>query len=69
MQDNQPTTTTAYVPGSIIYPLEPAPLPRFTPWLRFGRGNGRSQATVRRAVRRRSNLPKAIQKRLGFKCH
>lgn len=32
-------------------------------------GNHRSQATVRRAVRRRSNLPKAIQKRLGFKCH
>ena len=31
-------------------------------------GNHRSQATVRRAVRRRSNLPKAIQKRLGFKC-
>ena len=32
-------------------------------------GNHRSQATVRRAVRRRSNLPKAMQKRLGFKCH
>ncbi len=32
-------------------------------------GNRRSQATVRRAVRRRSNLPKAMQKRLGFKCH
>ena len=32
-------------------------------------GNHRSQATVRREVRRRSNLPKAIQKRLGFKCH
>ena len=68
MQDNQPTTTTAYVSG-MIYTLEPAPLKRFTPWIRFGRGNGRSQATVRRAVRRRSNLPKAMQKRLGFKCH
>lgn len=32
-------------------------------------GNHRSQATMRRAVRRRSNLPKAMQKRLGFKCH
>ena len=32
-------------------------------------GNHRSQATVRREVRRRSNLPRAIQKRLGFKCH
>ena len=32
-------------------------------------GNHRSQATVRRQIRRRSNLPKAIQKRLGFKCH
>ena len=31
--------------------------------------NTRSQATVRREVRRRSNLPGAIQKRLGFKCH
>lgn len=31
--------------------------------------NHRSQATVRRAIRRRSNLPKAMQKRLGFKCH
>ena len=32
-------------------------------------GNHRSQATVRREIRRRSNLPKAMQKRLGFKCH
>ena len=31
--------------------------------------NTRSQATRRREVRRRSNLPRAIQKRLGFKCH
>ena len=31
--------------------------------------NTRTQATARREVRRRSNLPKAIQKRLGFKCH
>ena len=31
--------------------------------------NTRSQATRRREIRRRSNLPKAIQKRLGFKCH
>lgn len=31
--------------------------------------NPRSQATRRREVRRRSNLPRAIQKRLGFKCH
>lgn len=69
MQDNQPTTTTAYVPGSIIHLLESAPLLRFTPWIRFGRGQHRSQATVRREVRRRSNLPRAIQKRLGFKCH
>ena len=30
--------------------------------------NTRSQATVRREVRRRSNLPKAVQRRLGFKC-
>lgn len=32
------------------------------------RHNTRSQATVRREVRRRSNLPRAIQRRLGFKC-
>ncbi len=31
--------------------------------------NTRSQATRRREVRRRSNLPKAMQKRLGFKCN
>lgn len=30
--------------------------------------NTRSQATIRRWVRRRSNLPKPMQKRLGFKC-
>lgn len=30
--------------------------------------NTRSQATFRREVRRRSNLPRAMQKRLGFKC-
>lgn len=33
------------------------------------RHNTRSQATIRREIRRRSNLPKAIQKRLSFKCH
>ena len=44
-------------------------LPRFVPWRRMGRGNTRTQKTVRREVRRRSNLPRAIQKRLGFKCH
>ncbi len=32
------------------------------------RRNTRSQATIRREVRRRSNLPKAVQRRLGFKC-
>ena len=32
------------------------------------RRNTRSQATARREVRRRSNLPKAVQRRLGFKC-
>lgn len=32
------------------------------------RHNTRSQATRRREVRRRSNLPKAVQRRLGFKC-
>lgn len=30
--------------------------------------NGSSQATRRREIRRRSNLPKAVQRRLGFKC-
>lgn len=30
--------------------------------------NGTSQATRRREIRRRSNLPKAVQRRLGFKC-
>ena len=30
--------------------------------------NTRSQATIRREIRRRSNLPKAMQRRLGFKC-
>ena len=39
-----------------------ARIPRHAP-------NTKSQATVRREIRRRSNLPKAIQKRLGFKCH
>ncbi len=33
------------------------------------RHNTRSQATIRREIRRRSNLPKAVQRRLGFKCH
>ena len=33
------------------------------------RHNTRSQATIRREIRRRSNLPKATQKRLAFKCH
>lgn len=42
-----------YVP----YPGKPKPF------------NTRSQATRRREIRRRSNLQKAIQKRLGFKCH
>lgn len=32
------------------------------------RHNGRSQATIRREIRRRSNLPRAMQRRLGFKC-
>lgn len=32
------------------------------------RHNTRSQATIRREIRRRSNLPKAVQRRLGFKC-
>lgn len=32
------------------------------------RHNTRSQATRRREIRRRSNLPKAVQRRLGFKC-
>jgi len=49
--------------------IEDAAYKRFTPWLKFGRGNRRSQKTVRREIRRRSNLPKATQKRLGFKCH
>ena len=31
--------------------------------------NGTSQATRRREIRRRSNLPKAVRRRLGFKCH
>lgn len=31
--------------------------------------NTRTQATARREVRRRSNLPKSMQKRLGFKYH
>ena len=42
-----------------ISPLLPTPKPR----------NTRTQKTVRREVRRRINLPRAIQKRLGFKCH
>ena len=33
------------------------------------KSNARSQATVRREIRRRSNLPKSMQKRLGFKYH
>ena len=32
------------------------------------RCNTRSQATIRREIRQRSNLPKAVQRRLGFKC-
>lgn len=65
-----PITNTYEAFGSLVLPVHDVPyLKRFTPWIRYGRGNGRSQATVRRAVRRRSNLPKAMQKRLGFKCH
>lgn len=43
-------------------------LPRVVGFAQMRR-NTRSQATRRREIRRRSNLPKAIQKRLGFKCH
>ena len=46
-------------PTEFVPPELPTPKP----------GNHRSQATVRKAVRRRSNLPKAMHKRLGFKCH
>jgi hypothetical protein len=48
-----------------ILPTEFVPLRLPTP----KPGNHRSQATRRREIRRRSNLPKAMQKRLGFKCH
>ena len=36
--------------------------------MRHNSHNTRSQATRRREIRRRSNLPKAVQRRLGFKC-
>ena len=62
---NPPDTIAHFMP----YTLMAAPPPRFVPWFRMRRGNTRTQKTVRREVRRRSNLPKAIQKRLGFKCH
>lgn len=38
------------------------------PRIGFKCGNTCSQATKRRKVRRRSNLPRTMQKRLGFKC-
>ena len=59
MQTQSTMELMKYVIGSAsdANPWKPKPL------------NSRSQATVRREVRRRSNLPKAIQKRLGFKCH
>ena len=64
------TNTYELTTGLLDLPLpSESPFKRFTPWLKFGRGNRRSQKTDRREVRRRSNLPKAIQKRLGFKCH
>jgi len=59
MQSQSTMELMKYVIGSAsdTNPWKPKPL------------NSRSQATVRREVRRRSNLPRAIQKRLSFKCH
>lgn len=55
------TTLSLITPLSYVEPV----------WVaaRRHKRNGTSQATRRREIRRRSNLPKAIQKRLGFKCH
>jgi len=58
---NPPDTIALFRPYTLMA--------RFVPWFRMRRGNTRTQKTVRREVRRRSNLPRAIQKRLGFKCH
>lgn len=52
-------TWTQYLSADEFVPVASAPKPL----------NTRSQETARREVRRRSNLPKAIQKRLGVKSH
>ena len=61
---NPATTTTTL--GLIMPPFYVEPV-----WVaaRRPKRNGTSQSTRRREIRRRSNLPKTIQKRLGFKGH
>ena len=56
---NNVSTFTLYCPKDIEIPLDAAVFWR--------KKNTRSQAKIRREVRWRSNLPKSIQKRLGFK--
>lgn len=60
---NTVSTFTLVIPSALVEEM---------PWvvgMRLKPNNGTSQAKLRREIRRRSNLPKAIQKRLGFKCH
>ena len=59
------TTTTYMFPYTMQEPFyrESAEIAAWRP-----KRNTTSQATIRREIRRRSNLPKAVQRRLGFKC-
>ena len=56
------TSTIAFINPYKDFYFNYAPIPRHAP-------NTKSQATVRREIRRRSNAPRAIQKRLNFKQH
>jgi len=59
------TTITYMSPFTMLEPVarESAEIAAWRP-----KRNGTSQATIRREIRRRSNLPKAVLRRLGFKC-
>ena len=57
--------TTAY---TLMNPYTPLDLEPALFAARRRKPNGVSQAKRRREIRWRSNLPKAVQRRLGFKC-
>lgn len=67
MNPNASNTAVAYL--TLCSDLAPREVLSLFVAARRSKPNGTSQAKRRREIRRRSNLPKAIQKRLGFKCH